>query len=102
MRCCQLLVGVPSETVTERSQSVQTKVGSVATESSNVQLCCAKLKPVLVRGREMGSAAEQGDVIIAGGGPAGSATAIRARQLGYRALVLEAETFPRHHVGESL
>src|SRR3954447_25814322 len=49
-----------------------------------------------------GVVTEQWDVIVAGGGPAGSAPAIRARQLGYRALVLEAETFPRHHVGESL
>lgn len=42
------------------------------------------------------------DVIIIGGGPGGAATAISARRLGCRALVLEAETFPRHHVGESL
>ncbi len=42
------------------------------------------------------------DVIIVGGGPAGAATAIVARTHGARALVLEAATFPRHHVGESL
>jgi len=45
---------------------------------------------------------ETWDVVIIGGGPAGSATAITAQQHGCRALVLEAATFPRHHVGESL
>ncbi len=37
-----------------------------------------------------------------GGGPAGAATAISLQSYGLRALVLEAERFPRHHVGESL
>ena len=41
-------------------------------------------------------------MVIVGGGPAGSAAAITARQLGCSVLVLEAERFPRHHVGESL
>jgi flavin-dependent dehydrogenase len=42
------------------------------------------------------------DVIIAGGGPAGSSTANFLQQKGRRALVLERERFPRFHIGESL
>ena len=42
------------------------------------------------------------DVIIAGGGPAGSVTAGFLRKRGRRVLVLERETFPRFHIGESL
>jgi flavin-dependent dehydrogenase len=42
------------------------------------------------------------DVIIAGGGPAGSSTAGFLRQRGRRVLVLERERFPRFHIGESL
>jgi len=42
------------------------------------------------------------DVIVAGGGPAGSSTANYLRQRGRSVLVLEREKFPRFHVGESL
>ena len=42
------------------------------------------------------------DVIIAGGGPAGSSTANFLRQKGRTVLVLEREKFPRFHIGESL
>ena len=42
------------------------------------------------------------DVIIAGGGPAGSSTANYLRQRGRSVLVLEREKFPRFHIGESL
>jgi flavin-dependent dehydrogenase len=42
------------------------------------------------------------DVIIIGGGPAGSSAAISAAKLGCQVLLFEAEVFPRHHVGESL
>jgi flavin-dependent dehydrogenase len=42
------------------------------------------------------------DVIIAGGGPAGSSTANYLRQKGRSVLVLEREKFPRFHLGESL
>lgn len=42
------------------------------------------------------------DVIVIGGGPAGSATAALAAQYGYRTLLLERSSFPRFHIGESL
>lgn len=42
------------------------------------------------------------DVIIIGGGPAGSSSAIHLRKLGHHVLVLEKDQFPRAHVGESL
>jgi len=42
------------------------------------------------------------DVIIAGGGPAGSSTANFLRQRGRTVLLLEREKFPRFHIGESL
>ena len=42
------------------------------------------------------------DVIVAGGGPAGSTTATMLARQGARVLLLERERFPRDHVGESL
>jgi len=42
------------------------------------------------------------DVIIIGGGPAGSTTATILAQHGRRVLLLEREEFPRYHIGESL
>lgn len=42
------------------------------------------------------------DVIIAGGGPAGSTVATLIAQRGYRVMLFERERFPRFHVGESL
>jgi flavin-dependent dehydrogenase len=42
------------------------------------------------------------DVIVVGGGPAGSCAASRARQHGLRTLVVEKCAFPRFHIGESL
>lgn len=45
---------------------------------------------------------EQYDVVVVGGGPAGSAAAIRLAQKGRSVLLLESERFPRFHIGESL
>lgn len=42
------------------------------------------------------------DAIIIGGGPAGSTAATTLAKAGRKVLVLEKETFPRFHVGESL
>lgn len=42
------------------------------------------------------------DIIIIGGGPAGSTAAMTLAKSGRRVLVLEKEKFPRFHIGESL
>lgn len=42
------------------------------------------------------------DVVVAGGGPAGSVCAARLARLGRRVVVLERERHPRFHLGESL
>jgi flavin-dependent dehydrogenase len=42
------------------------------------------------------------DVIVIGGGPAGSAAAALLAEQGLRVLVFERDKFPRYHIGESL
>src|SRR3954454_5005462 len=42
------------------------------------------------------------DVVVAGGGPAGSSTANFLRQRKRSVLVLERDKFPRFHIGESM
>lgn len=45
---------------------------------------------------------EEADVVICGGGPAGSTAAILLARAGRRVVVIERERFPRFHIGESL
>lgn len=42
------------------------------------------------------------DVVVAGGGPAGTALATFLVRAGHRCLVLDQSKFPRYHIGESL
>ncbi|WP_420630854.1 NAD(P)/FAD-dependent oxidoreductase [Candidatus Leptofilum sp.] len=42
------------------------------------------------------------DVVIIGGGPGGAASAINLAKHGIRSIIIEKETFPRFHVGESM
>jgi flavin-dependent dehydrogenase len=42
------------------------------------------------------------DAVVIGGGPGGSTTALRLLQKGIRPLIIERETFPRFHIGESM
>jgi len=42
------------------------------------------------------------DIAVAGGGPAGAATAIELARRGRRVVLLERDRFPRFHIGESL
>ena len=42
------------------------------------------------------------DIIVIGGGPAGSAAATMLARKGWQVTLLEREQFPRDHVGESL
>ena len=46
--------------------------------------------------------ARSADVVVIGGGPAGSTAAILLAERGYRVVVLEKARHPRFHIGESL
>ena len=48
------------------------------------------------------SARERCDVLVVGGGPAGSTVAALLAERGWRVVVLEKERHPRFHIGESL
>jgi flavin-dependent dehydrogenase len=55
-----------------------------------------------VAGPRPGSEAFDCDVLVVGGGPAGSAAAAWLARAGRQVIVLEREQFPRFHIGESL
>jgi len=46
--------------------------------------------------------AQDCDVVVIGGGPAGSTTATLLADRGHRVVLLEKEVHPRFHIGESL
>src|SRR5579871_1810730 len=46
--------------------------------------------------------AYEADVLVIGGGPAGSCAATLLAQRGYRTMVMEKSHHPRFHIGESL
>ncbi|MCB0011350.1 MAG: tryptophan 7-halogenase [Anaerolineales bacterium] len=50
----------------------------------------------------MGRQGEDYDLIVVGGGPAGASVATFVAMRGHRVLLLEADHFPRYHIGESL
>jgi flavin-dependent dehydrogenase len=51
---------------------------------------------------EMGASAEPCDVVVIGGGPAGSTAAALLARRGYKVIALEKAHHPRFHIGESL
>lgn len=50
----------------------------------------------------MSTATDNVDVVVVGGGPAGSCTAGLLALQGRKVMLLERDTFPRYHIGESL
>lgn len=50
----------------------------------------------------MSSKPNPADVVVIGGGPAGSTASTLIAQKGYRVILYERERFPRFHIGESL
>ncbi len=42
------------------------------------------------------------DVVVIGGGPAGSTASTLIAQKGYKVVLFEREKFPRFHIGESM
>lgn len=56
----------------------------------------------LLHHQEAGPPPAETDIAVAGAGPAGATAAGLLAQLGYQVVILERESFPRYHVGESL
>ncbi len=51
---------------------------------------------------QSGAGEAECDVVVMGGGPAGSTAAILLQELGHRVVLLEKDSHPRFHIGESL
>lgn len=49
----------------------------------------------------MSETAKGYDVVILGGGPAGTCSALFLKQMGVHSIIVEKERFPRYHIGES-
>src|SRR5215468_9451643 len=52
--------------------------------------------------KEVSMSSSTPDVVVIGGGPAGSTVSTLIAQRGYRVELFERERFPRFHIGESL
>ncbi len=76
--------------------------GVALTPEEHVHPSALSLRPSTPPRRIGADTVEQFDVIVVGGGPAGSSAATVVAGEGLRTLVLEREHFPRYHVGESL
>jgi halogenation protein CepH len=76
--------------------------GPARTPEQHVHPAALSLRPSTPPWRIGGDAVEQFDVIVVGGGPAGSSAGAIVAGEGLRTLVLERDHFPRYHVGESL
>ena len=62
----------------------------------------SKVRPCPSRVRYTRNVPRDADVIVIGGGPAGSTAATMLAREGWRVLLFERERFPREHIGESL
>jgi len=62
----------------------------------------AQLQPGLVSSVPPDSAAQDCDVLVIGGGPAGSSVAALLAERGRRVILIEKDKHPRFHIGESL
>ncbi len=61
----------------------------------------AELSPSIEKGFRMSDIRDY-DVVVVGGGPAGSTTAALLAKNGRNVMLLEREKFPRYHIGESM
>src|ERR1700689_3361257 len=69
--------------------------------STGERLRYSRVKSGRGQGRFM-QVGETVDVLVVGGGPGGSATAIMLARMGHRVLLIEKDRHPRFHIGESL
>src|SRR4051794_34897976 len=96
------------------TDSIQRRVASLMASSSTMVSLCGNLSGQLLfvrLSRESSppspgvppmSATHEADVVVIGGGPAGSTVSTLLAQHGLRVKLFERERFPRFHIGESL